>query len=329
MLIRFCAVVILLAVTLGVLTGGKASAQSFGLLRLRLGAVTTSDFRSTADRMEPFRAYLATRLQTPVELQVFRTGQDLVDAVAHKSIDYAIFTAATYAAAWHTCGCVEPLVASKSIDGTAGVKSILLVRADGPYQKLADLKGKVLAASNERSIAGRLVPFSEWASQGIDPAQFFGRVDTVADPDAAVLALVDRKADAALAWSTLEGEPGEGYDRGSLHDLVGRHRLDMHAVRIIWQSGLIPNGPHAVRNDLPLDVKTRLRDLLVDLIDASPEAYDAVEPTFGGGFVPIGQATYLPLLRLVTPSGHDPMQAPVPKSSAPKALVPNSSVPKG
>lgn len=315
MLNRICAVVILFSLTVGAMPGGAARAQSFGLLKLRIGAVSTSEFHLTADRMEPFRAYLATHLQTPVELQVFRTGQDLVDAVAHKTIDYAIFTAATYAAAWHTCGCVEPLVAPKSLDGTVGVRSVLLARADGPYQKPTDLKGKVLAASNDRSIAGRLVPFSELASEGVDPAQLFARVDTVTGPDQAVLALLDRKADAALAWSTLEGEPGEGYDRGSLHDLVGRHLLDMHAIRIIWQSGLIPNGPHAIRNDLPLDVKSRLRDLLVDLIDASPEAYEAVEPIFGGGFVPIGQATYLPLLRLVTPAGQDPMQAPVPRAT--------------
>jgi phosphonate transport system substrate-binding protein len=312
-------ILILLILTAVVVDGGRgAKADSFALVRLRIGAAGSSQFRPLADRLEPFRAYLAEHMEMPVELQTFSNGQDLVEAVAHHKLDYAIFTAATYAAAWRTCGCVEPVVAAKSIDGTAGVKSILVVRGDSPYQKPADLQGKTLVASDPRSVASRLVPFSELKAEGFDPATLFTRIDTVADPDAALLALLDRRADAAVAWSTLEGEEGEGYDRGALHDLVSRHLLDMHAIRIIWRSSLIPNGPHAVRNDLPLEIKNRLRDLLIDLIDNSPVAYEAVEPMFGGGFSPIGHSSYLPLLRLVTPAGQDPMQAPVPKAQAPR-----------
>jgi phosphonate transport system substrate-binding protein len=309
---------VLTAVALGDGGDHAARADSFGLVRLRIGAVGSSQFRPLADRLEPFRAYLAERMEMPVELQIFHNGQDLVEAAAHRTIDYGIFTAATYAAAWRSCGCIEPVVAAKSIDGTAGVKSILVVRGDSPYQKLPDLQGKVLIASDPRSIASRLVPLSELTSEGSDPTKLFVRIDTAVDPQAALLALLNRKADAALAWSTLEGEEGEGYDRGALHDLVARHLLDMHAIRIIWRSGLIPNGPHAVRDDLPLEIKNRLRDLLIDMIDDSPAAYEAVEPVFGGGFSPIGHSSYLPLLRLVTPAGQDPMQAPVPKAQAPK-----------
>ncbi len=309
-------ILILLGLCSLVLTGGNpaAGADSFGLLRLRVGVVGTSQFRSPAERLEAFRAYLAAQLEVPVELQIFHNGQDLVEAAAHRKIDYAIFTAATYAAAWRSCGCVEPLVAPKSIDGTAGVRSILVVRNDSPYRKPSDLSGKVLIAPGPRSIASHLVPFSELAAEGIDPGKLFARIDTAADPEDALVNLLNRKADAALAWSTLEGEDDEGYDRGALHDLVARHILDMHAIRIIWRSDLIPNGPHAVRADLPLEIKNHLRDVLIDMIDNAPDAYDAVEPVFNGGFVPIGHSSYLPLLRLVTPAGQDPMQSPVPKA---------------
>jgi len=313
--------VILLFLGLGamVAAGQPARADAYGMTRLRVGIADTSQFRTVQDRLEPFRAYLSEHLGLPVELHGFRSGEELVDAVARHAIDYAIVPAAVYAAAWRRCGCLEPLVAPKSIDGTAGSRSILVVRGDSPYLKPADLQGKALAASGPGSIAGRLVPFSELALEGADPATLFARVDTVTGPDAALAAVLDRKADAALAWTSLEGEEGEGYDRGILHDLVARHRLDMHAIRIIWHSGLIPNGPHAVRDDLPLELKQKLRDLLIDMIDVAPAVYDAVEPVYGGGFAPIGHSTYLPLLRLVTPAGEDPMQPPVPKAQvAPK-----------
>lgn len=301
---------ITLPVLLAAFLAAPALAQSFTILRLTVGLVAASG----PDRFEPFRAALANELGTNVEIQTFPTGQDLVDATRQRRIDYGIYTASTYAAAWRECGCIEPLVAAKSLDGTAGVRSILVVRNDGGLKTLADLKGKALAASPEPSIAGRLVPFSEMSAAGSDPSTHFARIETVAGPEAAMAALLDRTVDAALVWSTLEGEPADGYDRGTLHDLVARHGLDMHAIRVIWKSGLIANGPHAVRSDLAPAVKVRLREILIDLSEAHPDAYDVVEPVFGGGFVPISHATYLPLLRLVTPAGADPMQPPVPRA---------------
>lgn len=312
----FVLTVILVALTSPVMSV-VAQAQSFTVLRLTVGIVVPQGAPLSADRYEPFRAALASELGTNVDVTVFRTGQDLIDAAQQRRIDYGIYTASTYAAAWRQCGCIEPLAVPRSTDGSAGIRSILLVRNDSGFKAPADLKGKVLAAPPAPSIAGRLVPFAEWKASGIDPETLFARIDPVAGPEAAVAALLDRSADAAVAWSTLEGDPADGYDRGTVHDLVARGLVDTHAIRLIWKSGLIPNGPHAVNSDLAPGVKSRLRTFLIDLVDTHPDAYDAIEPNFGGGFVPIGHAAFLPLLRLVTPEGADPMQPPVPKA-APK-----------
>jgi phosphonate transport system substrate-binding protein len=295
-----------------------ARAQSFTVLRLTVGVVAPQGASLSADRYEPFRAALASELATNVDVTVFRTAQDLIDAAQQRRIDYGIYTASTYAAAWRQCGCIEPLAVPRSTDGSAGVRSILLVRNDSGFKTPADLKGKILAASPAPSIAGRLVPFAELKASGLDPETLFARVDSVSGLEAAVAALLDRSADAAFAWSTLEGDPADGYDRGTVHDLVARGVVDTHAIRLIWKSGLIPNGPHAVNSDLAPAVKSRLRAFLIDLVETHPDAYDAIEPTFGGGFVPIGHAAFLPLLRLVTPAGADPMQPPVPMASRKK-----------
>ena len=286
--------------------------SSYSIVRLRIGLVGEPHFQPADRRIEPFRNYLRDKLETPVEIVSFKDGQSLVDAAATHRLDYVIFSAATYAAAWRACGCFEPLVAPKSTDGTAGVRAILVVRNDSAFSKPADLAGKVLAAPDQKSVISRLVPVSELAAgEGLDLVSLVGRIETVRGPQAGVQLMLERKADAALAWSTLEGEQGEGFDRGTLHDLVARRQLDMHDIRIIWKSALIPNGPHAVRADLPLNLKNRLRDLMIDLLDADADVYDSVEPRFGGGFAPIGHSAYLPLLRLVTPLGQDPSQPPV------------------
>ncbi|MDR3493305.1 MAG: phosphate/phosphite/phosphonate ABC transporter substrate-binding protein [Ancalomicrobiaceae bacterium] len=304
----------LLAAAFAALVGclAPASAEtSFVLARLRIGVASLPSSGPVGERLEPFRAYVAEQLGVPVEIVVVKDGQALIDAAASHRIDYAVFSAAAYAMAVKTCGCVEPLAAPKSIDGSAGVRAILVVRNDSRYRQPSDLAGKVLSAPGVQSVASHLVAFAALAAEGADPAKLFGRIDTAKGPEAALRALLDKTADAALVWSTLQGDEGEGYDRGTLHDLVAKHVLDMHAIRIVWKSDLIPNGPHAVRSELPLTVKNELRDLLVGLADKAPEAYDAIEPTFGGGFVPIGQSSFLPLLRIVTPPGRNPLDAPV------------------
>lgn len=312
---RKLAVIAALSVVVCLAMFAGARAQSFTVLRLTVGVVAPQGTVPSPERYEPFRLALASELGTSVDITVFRTGQDLIDAAQARRIDYGVYTASTYAAAWRQCGCIEPLAVPRSVDGSAGVRSILVVRNDSGYKTPADLKGKILAAPPAPSIAGRLVPFAELAAKGSDPETLFARIDPAAGPDAAIAALLDRSVDAAIAWSTLEGDPADGYDRGTLHDLVARRILDMHAIRIVWTSGLIPNGPHAVNSDLAPAVKARLREVLINLVDAHPDAYDAIEPNFGGGFVPIGHAAFLPLLRLVTPAGADPMQPPVPRAS--------------
>ncbi|MDR3374839.1 MAG: phosphate/phosphite/phosphonate ABC transporter substrate-binding protein [Ancalomicrobiaceae bacterium] len=311
---RPCLLLAFLAAAAAVLAAAglrpAAAETSFAIEHLRIGVVSGPSTRPVAERLEPFRAYVADKMGVPVDIVGLKDGQALIDAAATHRIDYAVFTGAAYAMAVKTCGCVEPLAAPKSVDGSAGIRAILVVRNDSPYRQPADLAGKTLSAPGPQSVASRLVGFAALAADGSEPTKLFGRIDTAKGPDAALRALIDKTTDAALAWSTLEGDIGEGYDRGTLHDLVARQALDMHQIRIIWKSELIPNGPHAVRSDLPLTVKNELRDLLVGLVDAAPDAYDAIEPTFGGGFVPIGHSSYLPLLRIVTPPGGNPLDAP-------------------
>ncbi len=286
-----------------------AAGTSVALAKLRVG-VAVSPRSRPARSYEPFRAYLADKLGFPVEVVPFRDGQSLVEAAAARRVDYAIFTAATFAMTWRLCGCFEPLAAPRSDEGSMGFHAIVVARNDSTLSGPADLAGKTIAASDTRSVAGRLVPVSELAIEGTDIAAVAARIDTVRGPDAAVMAVIERRADAGLAWSSLEGETGDGYSRGTLHDLVAARRLDMHDVRIIWKSALIPNGPHAIRSDLSPDFKTHLQRLLTDLAEQSPETYDSVEPIFGGGFAQIRLADYLPMLRLVTMRGQDPLQPP-------------------
>lgn len=267
---------------------------------LRLGFVSTDRGAEAVDRIEPFRLRLADTLGVDVRAQRFGDERALVDAFAAGRIDYAPLSASGYAMVWRLCGCVEPLAVPRAGDATAGWRIVVVVPTGSPIEKAAGLAGRRLAVSGETSIGGRRLALRLLEEQGLK-GEAAPRLETVEGPRAGVRAVLERRVDAAVAWSTLEGDVAEGYGRGTLHDMVAEGELAMTDVRVAWASPVLPHGPHAVRADMAEGPKRRLRDMLVDLDEVDPDAYDAIEPVHGGGFLRIGHAAYAPFVDLVTP----------------------------
>ena len=220
----------------------------------------------------------------PVEIEPEADYTALIDAQASARVQYAIHGATSYAAAAEKCQCVEAIAAPVAADGALGFYSVLLARADGPIHTLADARGKRIALAGEDSIAGRLVPAKAFADQGIDPGEYFSSVIDAGDPEGAINALLSGSADVAVGWSSLTGDAASGYDFGVLSRMVADGTLQMSDVRLVWQSRLIPFGPHAVRTDIPADAKAMISSALLAMAAESPEALDAVDRLgFGGG----------------------------------------------
>jgi phosphonate transport system substrate-binding protein len=166
-----------------------------------------------------------------------------------------------------------------------------------------------------------------FAAAGIDPATHFAALYESAGPVDAIRALLDGRADVALAWSSLTGDAATGYDFGPLTAMVADGSLSMDQVRIVWQSALIPFGPHAVRSDMPGELKTLLGDALTAVGVESPDVLDAVDRSAygGGGFVAASAADYAPLAALASPEAATapaapaatPMPAEAPATTAP------------
>lgn len=267
---------------------------------LRLGIVAANRPEAASERVEPFRLRLADTLGVAVRTLRFADERALAEALAGGRVDYAPMSASGYATAWRLCGCIEPLAAPRAADATAGYRAIVVVRTGTTLAKPSDLAGKRLAVSAETSIAGRRLPLRLLEAEGLRGASVPVLVP-VDGPKAAVRALMAGTVEAAVAWSTLEGDLAEGYGRGTLHDLVAAGEVAMTDVRVLWSSPVLPHGPHVVRADLGEGPKRRLRDMLVDLDEVDPDAYDAIEPVHSGGFVRVGQPAYAPFIDLVTP----------------------------
>ncbi len=272
---------------------------------LRIGFLSSANPAADLARLEPFRAYMEARISLPVELLPATSYAALIDAEVTGRVPYAIHSATSFATAEAMCSCVEPIAAPTAFDGSRGFHAVLLVRADSPVQTLAEAKGARLALSAGDSIAGRLVPLKAFAAEGIDPATHFSALFEALGPEAAIAALFDGRADIAVGWSSLAGDPAAGYSFGVLTRMVVEGKLSMDQVRVIWQSRLIPFGPHAVRKDLAPELKALLGEALAAMASDAPDVLDAIDSSGlgGGGFAAVSGDDYAVVEELLAPPG--------------------------
>jgi len=270
---------------------------------LRIGVLGGTDATYRLATLEPFRVYIQDKTGVPVEIIPEPTYDALISAQAAGDVDYAIYSATAYATAVKRCECVEAFAAPIAADGALGFYSILLARAGDAIPNLGGAKGKRLGLGPDDSVTGSIVPRHAFATDDIDPSTFFLSVTDFPSPEEAVAALLRGEVDLAAAWSSLTGSEQQGYAFGTLTRMVSDGTLTMDRVRVVWQSQLIPFGPHALRDDLPPELRSLLTGALITMARDDTEALDAVDRLGfgGGGFAAPDASLYALVTELVSP----------------------------
>lgn len=259
---------------------------------LRIGFVASGNRESALKRREPFRRYLAEKLAVPVTLTGFADYNALLQAHQAADIDYGIYSSSAFAIGQSLCSCIEPLAVAG--DGEQiGYYAVLLARlARTDLAGLQNLDGAKVMLGRESSIAGSLLPKFALSQQGIAPQ--------ITHQDkgmhVAVQQLDEDGVDAVAAWSSLSGDPSTGYSRGTLTKLAFEAKIDPKGIKVIWQSRLIPFGPHAVRSDLPTPLKLALLEALLDLSNEPSALMQAAAAPRQGPFRAVDDVIYRPLL---------------------------------
>jgi phosphonate transport system substrate-binding protein len=127
---------------------------------------------------------------------------------------------------------------------------------------------------------------------------YFSKTGFSGGHEQGVVAVLNKQYDAAVTWTSGQGEMSEGYTRGNLRSMVDRKMLKMADINIIWQSGKIPNGPWAVRTALPAELKTSLANFLLDLPKSHRTVYDDIEQGSGVGYAAATMALYQDIIDL-------------------------------
>jgi phosphonate transport system substrate-binding protein len=238
-------------------------------------------------------------LGVPVELFASRDYSGTTEGLLAGRLDAAALGAAGYAGIFlQDPEAIEPIVTLEEEDGTLGYRSVVLVRADSPYQSLDDLRGRTLMFTERLSTSGFLIPYYELSEQGYDPGRFFSRLGFSGGHPQAVAAVLDGQADAGVTWTSGTGDHAAGYSRGNLRRMVERGMLDMSDLRILWTSELIPAGPHVVRKDLPEEAKEIYRDVLLNLADRDRRCFERIVGDDAVDFEPISHDQYATIIAI-------------------------------
>ena len=108
------------------------------------------------------------------------------------------------------------------------------------------------------------------------------------------------EADGVFGWSSLAGEPADGYSRGTIRQSVDAGVALPVDLNISWQSRQLMHGPHAVRTNIPQEAADILISTMVALKDQNPAAFEAVSGVHQGGFDEADHGSYQPFIDMLT-----------------------------
>ncbi|BAQ45782.1 MULTISPECIES: phosphonate ABC transporter substrate-binding protein [Methylobacterium] len=283
------------------LAAGPAFAQDWKAKypELTLGVIPAENASGTVDRYTPLTAYLSKELGVPVKLRVANDYAAVIEGQRAGNIQIAFYGPASFARAVMTGVKTEPVVNQKHETGASGYYSVIYVKADSPYQKIEDLKGKSLAFVDPNSTSGNQAPRYFLQKAGHDPEKLFGKTFFAGSHENAVLALIQGTADAAAnLWNsetdtTITRMAAKGMKKP---DGTPLKQAD---VRVIFKSEFLPEGPFAVLASLPDDLKQSIRQAFLALPTKDKATFDKLSDGKDLGLNAVTLKDYQPIIDML------------------------------
>jgi phosphonate transport system substrate-binding protein len=174
-------------------------------------------------RFRPLTLYLGGVLGRPMRLIIATTYDEQIDMIASGRADFAYIGPTPYVRA--RARAPVHILAGEAEGGQAFYQSALVVRADSPLQRVADLASKRVAFGAEISMSSAVAPKQMLAQAGLGRAELAG------------IAHLDRHERVALA--VLHGD----FDAGGLRLDIAKSYVP-RGLRILATSQPLP--PHVV-----------------------------------------------------------------------------------
>ena len=292
------------ALALGVLAASAVSVQAQDWRakypELTFAVIPAENASGTVDRYTPTADYLAKQLGVPVKLRVANDYAAVIEGQRAGNIQIGFYGPASFARAVITGVKTEPLVNQRHETGVNGYYSVVYVRSSSPYQKIDELKGKTLAFVDPNSTSGNQAPRFFMQRAGIDAEKFFGKTFFAGSHENAVLALAQGTADAAAnSWNAdTDSILPRMLAKGLVRDQSGK-TLTKDDFRVVFKSEFLPEGPFAVLDSVPADLKAAIQQAFLDMPKKDKAAFDKLSDGKDLEFVKTSLKDYQPIVDMV------------------------------
>jgi phosphonate transport system substrate-binding protein len=279
------------AVIAAMMTAGPMVAQADDAPRvLRIGVVAAGGTSAIPGLPEIRRAYTQAS-GMPVRVYVAPDAARLIEAQAKGRVHYAIYSSAAYATAAASCECVEPLAAPVGAAGDVGLQAVIYARR-GSAAAMEDAARLRVVSGPVQAVGPQLLAMEALAAAGAGDDVMFA-----ADFASAEQAFAEGGADVLVGWEAASSV--EGMSRHGTRERIATLGVGEDEIVELWRSGVVRYGPHAVRTDMPAELKASLRTFLLHVHAQQPAVYDRLEAHHLGGFRQVSEADYAEAARMV------------------------------
>ena len=185
---------------------------------------------------KPFTTHLAKCIDKKVVFYQVQSNAAEIEAMRSGRLHVGGFSTGPTAFAVNLAGAV-PFAVKGNAKEFQGYNLIVIVKANSPYQKLSDLKGKKVAHTSPSSNSGHLAPLSLFPAQGLTPDKDY-KVIFSGKHDQSVMGVNSGDYDAAAVASDV------------FHRMAERGQVKEADFRVIYRSQKFPTSSFAYAHDL-------------------------------------------------------------------------------
>lgn len=229
-----------------------------GQEEMLIGLIPEENIFKQMERHKPLAEYLSEKLGIKVRLTILSRYGDVIDRFALRKMDGAFFGIFTGVLAMEKLS-VEPVVRAVNPDGSSTVKSYIIARKDSGIRSVRDMKGKSIVFVDRATVTGYLAAIAYFRDQGIyDIHGYFREHYFTGSHDSAIYSVLDNRADIGVVKSKV------------LKRITEKDPVIANELTIIAESGPFPDTTLCLRNDLPADLREKIRMTLLEM-DQNPD----------------------------------------------------------
>ncbi|SDW51387.1 phosphonate transport system substrate-binding protein [Variovorax sp. YR634] len=222
---------------------------------LTIGLIPAEDSQAMIESSRQVLDSLQQQLGMPVKPFVATDYNGVIEALRSKKLDVAYLGPFSYVLANQIADVEAFAVAVTKKTGQSSYKSVIIARKESGLAKTADLKGRTFAFVDPTSASGHLFPKAGLLQAGYDPETFFSRVIFSGSHDASILAVANKKVDAAAVADRI------------LASAIAKGQVKADELEIVWSSNPIPESPMVWRKDLDPALKAKIAKALANVKD--------------------------------------------------------------